>query len=144
MEVNLAILKLCNFNDLSDFIGYDAGKYTIQPLQGDEPIGGAFKKIDNNDYWGFVDTKFRDIPGSDFFFFHNDAIYNIEDENVTTELKYESEDTGYFVVKIDGSTVEKQQYSRQDNFDPSGWQDESELDIFAIIDKAMKMNISES
>ena len=43
-----------------------------------------------------------------------------------------------FIVKVRDVEVESQPYSRFDSFDPSGWLDEDELDIFAIIHSLVK------
>ena len=134
----MAIVKLRNYNDNTAFVGYDLEARRVCKLDANAPIGGAFKKIGSNDYWGFVDTKFRDMDADDFFFFHNATIYNFEDFSVSTTSNYFSSDKAEFTVTVDGQEQESLAYSRFDSFDPTGWLNEGELDIFVIINREVK------
>lgn len=134
----MTIVKLRDYNDNKAFIGYDLEAKCVCKLDENAPIGGAFKKIGSDDYWGFVDVKFRDLDGHGFFFFHNATIYNFEDLSVSTATNYSSPEQAEFTVTVDGQEQERLVYSRFDNFDPSGWLDESELDIFVIINREVQ------
>ena len=77
------IVKLFDAN-VSSEIGYNIDKKCICELNSEAPLVGSYRVIYENDYWGFISTRNRDISCMDDHFFS----FIIKRFNISITLYY--------------------------------------------------------